>query len=177
MTLELMAPNANYCEQYLKAEDDGLLFHEFDTEERDLMRRDFPAWLEWRTDVSRPVELPDGSMVPRVPESYFWAVDKERFIGTLSIRHELTPFLREAGGHVGYAVAKDERRKGYGAQILALGLEEARKIGLCRILVTCSEINRGSERIIKKNGGEFDSYAADPFEGRASRMKRFWIRL
>lgn len=45
--------------------------------------------------------------------------------------------LMQMGGHIGYAIRPSERRKGYAGRMLALGLQEARKLALDRVLVTC----------------------------------------
>lgn len=58
-------------------------------------------------------------------------------------------------GHFGYGVTPSERRKGYATQILALTLQEARKIGIPKVLVTCNKTNIGSAKTILKNEGKF----------------------
>ena len=55
---------------------------------------------------TRALERPD---TPRpagwVPGCYLWIVeDGEEVLGRISLRHELTPWLLEVGGHIGYAV-------------------------------------------------------------------------
>lgn len=40
-----------------------------------------------------------------VPCTTYWYVSGEDYIGTLIVRHRLTPELAEVGGHVGYHVA------------------------------------------------------------------------
>src|SRR5258708_2141529 len=37
-----------------------------------------------------------------VPSTLFWYVSGEHYLGTLVVRHSLTPELAEAGGHIGY---------------------------------------------------------------------------
>lgn len=89
----------------------------------------------------------------QVPHSIFWLVEGRAFIGRLCLRHALTESLWRQGGHVGYVVRPSRWRQGYGTRLLALGLSEARTLGLRRLLVTCDAGNVASQRIIVANGG------------------------
>ena len=76
-------------------------------------------------------------------------------VGMGNLRHYLTDALREAGGHIGYAVASDQQGKGYGKALLRLMLEEARRMGITEeILVTVYPENIPSRRVAEANGGE-----------------------
>jgi predicted acetyltransferase len=48
----------------------------------------------------------DGSPGPDgfVPSTNLWWVQGEQYLGRVQLRHRLTPFLREFGGHIGYYV-------------------------------------------------------------------------
>jgi predicted acetyltransferase len=102
-----------------------------------------------------------------VPYSTFWYVSGPYYIGSLVIRHELTPELLEAGGHIGYHVVAPWLRQGHATRMLAEGLGEARKLGLDRVLLTCAVDNEASRRVIVANGGVAD--------GQARGEHRFWI--
>lgn len=115
--------------------------------------------------------LPDGF----VSESVLWLVDNGEFIGRVSIRHELTEHLLKIGGHIGYEIRPSKRRQGYGTLILQLALEEARSLGLKRVLITCDETNIGSRKIIERNGGIFEG-SAPQGDGKPNKL-RFWIEL
>lgn len=45
-----------------------------------------------------------------VPSTVFWYISGEYYLGTLVVRHQLTPELAEVGGHVGYHVVAPWRR-------------------------------------------------------------------
>jgi predicted acetyltransferase len=105
----------------------------------------------------------------RVPSTVFWYVSGQHYLGTLVIRHQLTPELAEAGGHVGYHVVAPWRRQGHATRMLAAGLDECRRLGLQRVLLTCAVDNQASRRVILANGGVLD--------GRARGEYRFWIRV
>jgi RimJ/RimL family protein N-acetyltransferase len=102
-----------------------------------------------------------------VPATIFWYVSGEYYLGTLVIRHRLTPELAEAGGHVGYHVVAPWRRQGHATRMLAAGLVECRRLGLDRVLLTCDVDNEPSRRVILSNGGVPD--------GRMHGEDRFWI--
>lgn len=112
-----------------------------------------------RTDIERP----DGL----VPATTLWFVEGAEYLGRLAIRHELTPFLLEQGGHIGYDVRPSARRRGHATAMLAASLPFAREIGLERVLVTCDTDNEASRRVIENNGGEFE-------DQRLNKL-RYWI--
>jgi predicted acetyltransferase len=102
-----------------------------------------------------------------VPATIFWYVSGEHYLGTLVVRHRLTPDLERAGGHVGYHVVTPWQRQGHATAMLAAGLGECRRLGLDRVLLTCDRGNEPSRRVILANGGEPD--------GQARGEDRFWI--
>ena len=100
---------------------------------------------------------------------FFWVVDDEGdYVGSLALRHELTPFLLREGGHVGYSIRPSARRRGHAREALRLTLPIARvELGLDRVLVTCLESNEGSRRAIEANGGAYE----DSRNG----TRRYWV--
>jgi predicted acetyltransferase len=104
-----------------------------------------------------------------VPSTIYWYVSGEHYLGTLVIRHELTPELAGAGGNIGYHIVPPWRGQGHGTRMLAAGLVECRRLGLERVLLTCAPGNEASRRVILANGGVPDGhrYGED----------RFWISL
>lgn len=98
-------------------------------------------------------------------------VDGE-IVGRASIRFELNDFFLKEGGHVGYGVAPDHRRKGYATEILRQAIVVARAEGVGRVLVTCDEDNVGSRRVIETIGGVLESIVTTD-DGR--RLRRYWI--
>ena len=92
----------------------------------------------------------------------------------IDMRHHIDHSILGAwGGHIGYSVHPDERRKGYATRMLQLDLENARKLGLQRVMVTCDDGYLGSEKTIGKNGGVYEKDV--PVDRRM--VKRFWIEL
>ena len=91
----------------------------------------------------------------------------------IDIRHRLNEYLLQFGGNIGYSVRPSQRRKGYATEMLALALEECRKLGIDRALVTCDKTNIGSAKTIQKNGGVLEN---EVLEGDRI-TQRYWIAL
>jgi predicted acetyltransferase len=108
-------------------------------------------------------ELPEG----RVHCTYYWMTDGDEFVGYLALRHSLTPWLLEEGGHIGYAVRPSRRGEGHATRALALALPEAAALGIDRVLLTCDEDNVASRRTIEGAGGAYE----DSRNGK----RRYWI--
>ncbi len=106
-------------------------------------------YLERLSEVSRGIDLPEGE----VATTTYWLVDEdEREIrGNIRIRHRAVPIH----GNIGYDVPPSMRMKGYGLELLKLGIVKAREMGIDEIRVTCGEKNEASRRVIEGNGGRF----------------------
>ena len=110
-----------------------------------------------------------------VPDSTFFCLDEERdiFVGAVNIRHYLNDALLQTGGHVGDGVRPSERRKGVATQMIAMALEECRKLGIDRVLMICDKENIGSAKSIQKNGGILENEV----EVNGVVEQRYWIDL
>ncbi|MBR4428865.1 MAG: GNAT family N-acetyltransferase, partial [Clostridia bacterium] len=89
-----------------------------------------------------------------VPDSVFFMLDedRDRLLGAVNIRHYLSDALLKEGGHIGDGIRPSERRKGYATKMIRLALDECRKLGITRVLMTCEKTNIGSARSIINNG-------------------------
>lgn len=131
----------------------------------------FTEFLEELCDRAQGRNLPEGF----VPARKFWYVtDVGMILGELDLRDRLTPALEDYGGHIGYRICPGQRGKGHGTRMLALALDEARNLGLARVLVTCDPENRASVRVIERNGGRLTSRSV-AYTGRMT--SRYWIDL
>jgi predicted acetyltransferase len=87
-----------------------------------------------------------------VPSTVYWYCAGEYYLGTLVLRHELTPDLAEAGGHIGYHVVLPWQRQGHATRMLAEGLARGRDLGLDRVLLTCDRENEASRQVTSATG-------------------------
>jgi len=133
-----------------------------------LQAEDYESWLEKITSAKT------ASETGWVDCSTYFAMLGDRIIGTTQIRHTLNSLLRYDGGNIGYGVRPSERMRGYATKILALALDECRKLGIDKVLVTCNTVNIGSAKTILNNGGALDSEFID---ARGEAAQRYWINV
>ena len=130
----------------------------------------FQHYLALLDEQERGVDLPPD----QVPSTFLFAFVDQRIVGRVSIRHRLTDTLIHAGGHVGYVVVPEFRRRGYATAMLRLALDIARdRLGLDRVMISCDDDNIGSIRTIERNGGILENVVVDP-RSRAP-TRRYWI--
>jgi len=176
--MELVLPSVEYKDSFLKALKEFRADHSFPHTDRWYDALDL-AWAENHFDdfVSQVRGYARGERLPQgfVPQTDFWLIDEDEFIGRVSIRHRLTESLERIGGHIGYEIRPSKRGKGYGTAILRLALPHARELGLARVLLTCDETNEASKKIIEKTGGVLENTEENPATGIAKR--RYWIEL
>lgn len=111
-----------------------------------------------------------------VPDSTYFLYDEERniFIGAVNIRHYLNEGLFKTGGHIGDGIRPSERRKGYGTLLVKLALEECKKLGIKKVLMTCNKDNKGSAKTIMNNGGVLENEIIDE---KGILLQRYWISI
>lgn len=166
-TAQLETPSIKYKGSFIEALKE---FHKegkyiyLDVEE---LENDFDAFLQNIPEIRKEIN--------KVPESEFWLINNDQYIGRISIRHELNDELLTEGGHIGYAISPLHRKKGYGKKALELGLMEAKKLGLKKVLITTDNDNLGSIAIIESQGGILENEVSGKEEGPP--VLRYWIDL
>ena len=89
----------------------------------------------------------------------------DKIVGTINVRWNLTESMKQFGGNIGYGIRPTERRKGYNKINLYLGLIEAQKLGLDRVMLDCDVNNLGSAKTMQSLGGVLERTEVDPFDG------------
>jgi len=124
-------------------------------------------YLEQLKRESIGLNLPED----RVQATFLIAEDAGNLVGRSSIRHTLNDFLFNYVGHIGYGVRPEFRRRGFASQIMTRSLNLIFEFGVNRVLMTCSDDNIGSAKIIEAHGGVLENKVE--FKGVAKR--RYWI--
>lgn len=123
-------------------------------------------------------EMTDESKLAagRAPQSNFWLLAPDgHVVGMLKIRHHLTARTRISGGHIGYYIHGDHRGKGFGKAALALALEELKRWGEPKALITIYPENVASIKVAEANGADYADTVHDPEANQA--INRYWIPL
>jgi predicted acetyltransferase len=173
--VELIKPSIEYKDSFLEA------VREYQEEKArvlvdsavyklnaDELEKDFDSFILKLENAEKGIDLPEGY----VPHTELWLVDNGKYIGTIDIRHVLNKHLEEEGGNIGYSIRPSERLKGYGTEILRLGIIAARSMGVERLRVTCDDLNTGSAKIIEKNGGILEGKIVN---SKGILKRRYWI--
>ncbi len=133
--------------------------------------KDFEKWLEEMQNRKEGKNLPSGY----VKENFYLCYDNKELVGVFSLKFELTEYLYNYGGHIGYAVKPSKRNKGLATEILKQGLDIAKELDFDKILLVCDEDNYASEKVIIKNNGVYENKLYD--EDEKVFVKRYWINL
>lgn len=123
----------------------------------------------------RKQELGEKLLANRVPSSQFLSFEKGELIGFVNIRHQLNEELLRESGHIGYSVHPNKRRQGYATKQLKLALDEAQKLGLKKVLITCDKSNIGSAKTIQKVGGVLEDEVVSSHKSEI--VQRYWVEI
>ena len=117
------------------------------------------------------IDLDDGF----VPYTTFWLMDadKDTIYGVSRLRHRLNAISQKEGGHIGYDVPPSLRNAGNATELLRQTIAKAKAMGIMRLLLTCDSDNRGSARVIVKNGGVLESQIISDITRKF--VDRYWI--
>lgn len=99
--------------------------------------------------------------------------DDNKIVGTINVRWNLSEEMKQFGGNIGYGIRPTERRKGYNKINLYLGLIEAKKLGLDKVMLDCAVDNLGSSKTMEALGGILERTEIDPYDGILTSV--YWI--
>lgn len=133
-----------------------------------LLQSDYEQWLE----VTNKLETNAPSHLV-LAHTYFLIKDNNIILGSINIRHYLSDYLMQFGGHIGYGIRPTYRRKGFAVKMLAMALPMAKELGIQKVLITCDKNNIGSAKTIQKNGGVLEDEVADGYKI----IQRYWIEV
>ncbi len=169
----LAKPNIRYQTSYLSAlaeyKEEGL-----DAGPPIFALADPPTFDRYVKDICGKVNNRSAIKSDPPPSVVWWWVEGSRYLGRISLRLYLTPYLASYGGHVGYDVRKSERGRGVASEMLKAALPLARSMGYEKLILVCEEKNIPSRKVIEKNNGFFLGYSVD---GEGKKHLRFQIDL
>lgn len=119
----------------------------------------FAAW------IARPAEESERATCR-------WIVEDDQVLGGIALRHGFTDHVRWAG-HLGFGIRPSARRRGLASWALGRMLDEARVLGMDRVLLVCATDNVGSAKTIERLGGAFED-VRDTGHGP---VRRYWITI
>ncbi len=131
---------------------------------------DYEEWMKFVWNNEK-----ENTKHTEVTASVFLAIREEdnKLIGMINIRHALNEYLYNYGGHIGYSVIKNQRRKGYATEMLKISLEECMTLGIKKVLLTCDADNIASSKTIKSCGGILENEVLSD----DTLIQRYWIEL
>lgn len=161
-------------EKYLKSYDEAIKENRCFRPNSQALFRDPNSIIEKSMNDELGINLKPGW----VPSTTLWLVDKDVFIGEISIRHELTPSLLKYGGHIGYEIRYSESGKGFGTNMLRMALDFCKaELGLRKVLITCDDDNIASAKVIEKNGGVLENKVQNQTDKGEVITRRYWIEI
>lgn len=134
---------------------------------------------DWFSRTKSWYDKKEQGLVEGQPVSFhYWAIEDGKFIGEFQLRTEFPQKVMKDIGSIGYAVRVSEQGKGYGTEILRLGLLLAKEHGMDKVLLTINEENTASIHVCEKLGGELKDTikAYNEAEGHHL-LRRYWITL
>ncbi|MGQ0517435.1 GNAT family N-acetyltransferase, partial [Bacillus sp. D-CC] len=69
----------------------------------------------------------------------------------------------------------NKRRQGYATKQLQFALDEAKKLGLQKVLITCDKANIASAKTIQKVGGVLENEVVSSHTGEI--VQRYWVEI
>lgn len=129
----------------------------------------FAAWLARLAEQSDPART---TALGRRRCTYRWMVEDDRVLGGIALRNGPADYVAWAG-HVGYGVRPSARGRGLATWAVTRMLDEARALGLDRMLAVCAVDNVASAKTVERCGGVLEGIRDTEF----GPARRYWIEL
>jgi predicted acetyltransferase len=126
----------------------------------------FAALVERLRDDPEPT---DAASSPGIRCRYRWIVEQDLVLGGIMLRYGVGEML-DRSGNIGYGIRPSARGRGVATWALGAMVDEARAIGLERVLVVCERDNLASAKTIEASGGVLEPGAEEP-----GGVRRYWI--
>ncbi|MRH87704.1 GNAT family N-acetyltransferase [Nocardia sp. SYP-A9097] len=131
---------------------------------------DSPAGFEvW---VARLTDEPDHGNTSGIRCRYRWIVEGGKVLGGIALRYGSGETVTRTG-HIGFGIRPSARGCGVATWALGRMLDDARGLGMDRVLLVCAEENVASAKTIERHGGVLESIQ-DTELGPA---RRYWITI
>ena len=173
--LVLLSPSIEYENDILQFRDEVFSSNDTDSFAGCSYLEDYTNVKDWLDSLKRQ-EKAETCLDRSVPSSTYMAVrtSDNKIVGIIDLRHHIDhPVLGVRGGHMGYTVRPSERGKGYAKEMLRLNLDNCKRKGIQKVLLTCNKNNTASEKVILANGGFFEKTVN--VNGRI--INRYWINI
>lgn len=121
---------------------------------------------EWLGKVLADIDIANvpQSRVPALTYFYVREEDDE-IVGMINLRLAVNEFIKKEGGHIGYCIRPNERRKHYATDMLSEALKVYDTLSIKEVIVTCDKSNTASANVIKNCSGELvEQFYSDTFE-------------
>jgi predicted acetyltransferase len=174
----LVEPDARFQESFLRAMAGFVAEGRGGIDDLSTIGRDLREWgprwhdpdvfADYVAEV-RALALPETPRpVGHVPSTTLWWAEGDEYLGRIQLRQQLTDWLRDYGGHIGYDVPPEHRRRGHATAMLRAMLPIAgERYGIEQVLITCDHDNVASRKVIEACGGVF--------EDRRGEKLRYWV--
>ncbi|RAI82132.1 GNAT family acetyltransferase [Macrococcoides goetzii] len=171
--LRLVRPTLHYKEDILRYQQEFNATKEVIHGSSSLHKfEDFDEWFNKVQNSDNLERIPHGMVLA----TQFLCVNEDnKIVGMVNIRHYLNEYLLQIGGHVGYSVRPDERRKGIAKWMLQESLKFLKTKDVNQALVTCDYNNIGSKKTILACGGIYENSVHDDHDD--VDVERYWIEI
>jgi predicted acetyltransferase len=165
----LTFPTISHKSRYLEMIEEWRNFESIPTSPRALFHGEtFEEFLDIATKYK--TANPNG-----INSTLFFFMEDAEILWALQLRHHINhpncSLEWKCGGHIGYGLRPSARGKWLAKVMLSLGLEEARKMDIEKVLISAHADNIASWKTIEWLDGEFIKEIDDD----GKRLKVYWI--